>query len=130
MSDGINGPDVEIPRPVAPEGFFDEVAAVLRSESASDVSEAVIAVCTQRGILHPELEQEPDSELRSDELREVFRLVEVVSVAVADGTIIPADVREEQFDEGMLTLWEQFIESAADEESEAAVIQMVSGVPG
>ncbi|BBY54184.1 hypothetical protein MKOR_14350 [Mycolicibacillus koreensis] len=120
-----NPPDT--PALTVPEGFFDEVSAVLRSESAADVSDAVIEVCTQRGILHPELEQEPDSELRSDEIREVFELVEATSYAVADGRVMPADRREEQFDEQMLGLWEQFIDDATDEESEQAAAQLASG---
>lgn len=98
-----------------PAGFFDEVSAQLRGLTAEEVSEAVITVCTSRGLLHPELEEEPDSEMRSDELREVFRLVELTAQAVSDGTVTAAYRDAEQFDEDMLSLWEGFTDAAADE---------------
>lgn len=98
-----------------PDGFFAEVSSQLAGLSAEEVSEAVIGVCIARGILHPELEEEPDSELRADEIREVFRLVEVTSLAVSDGTVVPARTDDEQFDEDMFELWEKFTDDAADE---------------
>ena len=72
-----------------PEGFFDEIAASLQTESASEIAEVVITACTGRGILHPELEEDPDTQQRADELHEVFSLLAAVTDAVADGTIVP-----------------------------------------
>lgn len=98
-----------------PDGFFDEVSAQLRDLTAEEVSEAVITVCMARGLLHAELEEEPDSELRAEELREVFRLVELTAQAVSDGTVTAAHSDDEQFDEDMFGLWEGFTDAAADE---------------
>lgn len=116
-----------------PEGFFDEIAASLETEGASDVADAVISVCTRRGILHPELEQEPDDELRAEEIREVFDLLEKVTAAVADGTIVPSHVHTDEYDPDMAALWEQFTEESVDTAAGDAVASMISkgksGVP-
>lgn len=132
MSDTDSAVAVPTPPAVAvPDGFFDEIASFLESESASDVAEAVIEVCTRRGILHPELEQEPDAELRAEEMREVFDLLERVTAAVADGTIEPKRVRDDEFDPDMAKLWEQFTEEAVDTETGDEVAAMLNtGKPG
>lgn len=109
-----------------PEGFFEEVAASLETEAASEVAEAVISVCTRRGILHPELEQEPDDELRAEEIRDVFDLLEKVTAAVADGTIVPSHVHADEYDPDMAALWEQFTEEAVDTDTGEAVASMIS----
>ena len=70
-------PDTSPDYPV-PEGFFDEIAAALRTETAEDIAETVIAACISRGIIHPELEEEPDDELRAVQMGEVFALVGAV----------------------------------------------------
>lgn len=113
-------------RPV-PAGFFDEVAASLETESASEIAEAVIDVCTRRGILHPELDDEPDAELRADELREVFSLLAVVTDAVSDGTIQPSRVRiVDEMDPGMAAAWDAFTAAAADPQADEAVATMLA----
>ncbi|MFZ2238070.1 MAG: hypothetical protein WAV90_00850 [Gordonia amarae] len=127
MGDGVDNAPAPGAHARVPDGFFNEVAAVLRDETAEAVADAVLQVCTQRGILHPELEQEPGSELRAEEIREVFELVGAVSYAVADGRVIPADVREEFFDENMLTLWEGFITDATDDEAAAEAQALSAG---
>lgn len=110
-----------------PEGFFSDVAAQLGGISASEVSEAVIGVCMSRGILHPELEEEPDSQLRADELREVFRLVELSALAVSDGTLVPARNAEDWNDADMAGLWARFSEDAADPAVDEKVKALVAG---
>jgi hypothetical protein len=98
-----------------PDGFFTDVSARLSGVTAEEVSNAVIEVCTARGILHPELDDEPDSEMRADELREVFQLVELSALAVSDGTVVPARRVDHEFDEAILDLWSKFTDDAADE---------------
>ncbi|WP_232490807.1 hypothetical protein [Mycobacterium dioxanotrophicus] len=101
--------------PKIPDGFFDEIAATLETETAEEISEAVIAACTGRGILHPELEEDPDDELRAEEIAEVFALLAEVTAAVADGTIIPSRVRpSDDVDGAMAAAWESFAADAAD----------------
>ena len=64
-------PDTSPDFPV-PEGFFEEIAAALRTETAEDIAETVIAACISRGIVHPDLEEDPDDELRAVQMGEVF----------------------------------------------------------
>lgn len=117
------------PPPVTavPEGFFDEIAAQLESESAEEISEVVIGTCISRGILHPDLEDNPDDELRAEELREVFGLLAVVTDAVADGTIVPRRVQfADTMDPAMEQAWDAFTDAAADPESAEQVAQMIA----
>ncbi|MEN4461015.1 hypothetical protein ABFV47_27510 [Mycolicibacterium fortuitum] len=113
---GTSFPVHTAPRgPKIPDGFFDEIAAALETETAEEISEAVIAACTGRGILHPELEEDPDDELRAEEITEVFALLAAVTAAVADGTIIPSRVRPcDEVDRAMAAAWENFAADAAD----------------
>lgn len=114
-----------------PEGFLDEVASLLDSETAEEISDAVITVCTRRGILHAELDEDPADELRAEQSREVFALLDVVSRAVADGTVVPQAVLvDEEMDPVMARLWYGFVDDATDPESAAAVSQMIeTGCP-
>lgn len=110
-----------------PEGFFDEIAASLQTESASEIAEVVITICTGRGILHPELEEEPDTQQRADEVHEVFSLLAAVTDAVADGTIVPHRLRTAgQLDPEMAAAWETFTDAAADSDAEDAVQTMLT----
>lgn len=112
----------------APEGFFDEIAAQLDTESAEEIAEAVIGTCISRGILHPELEEEPDDELRAEEMREVFGLLTLVTDAVADGTIVPRRLRFlDSMDPRMEEAWESFTDAAADPESATATARLING---
>lgn len=109
-----------------PEGFFAEVAALLDTEAAEEIADAVITVCTRRGLLHPELEDDPGDPLRAEQLREVFALLDAVSAAVADGTIVPSRVQfDDEMDPVMDALWAQFAADAADPQAAAAVEQML-----
>ena len=109
-----------------PEGFFDEISAALRTETAEDIAETVIAACISRGIVHPELEEDPDDELRAVQMGEVFALVGAVSAAVAAGTIIPAGVRIlDTMDPDMELAWEDFTDSASDPEVAQAAAEML-----
>jgi hypothetical protein len=84
-------------------------------------------VCTGRGILHPELEDEPDTQQRADELHEVFSLLAAVTDAVADGTIVPRRLRTtDQLDPEMAAAWEAFTDAAADGDAEDAVQNMLT----
>jgi hypothetical protein len=113
------------PQPV-PDGFFDEVAAHLQTETAEEISEVVIATCISRGILHTDLEEDPDDELRAVQMGEVFALVAAVSCAVADGTIVPRGVRFiDTLDPGMAQAWEDFTDAAADPQADAAAAAML-----
>ncbi|MDB2196244.1 hypothetical protein [Mycobacteroides abscessus] len=119
---------IESTPPLAvPEGFFDEIASQLESESAEEISEVVIGTCISRGILHPDLEDEPDDELRAEEMREVFGLLELVTAAVADGTIVPKRVRfADTMDPEMEQAWDAFTEAATDPEDAEAVAKMIA----
>ena len=57
------------PAPEVPGGFFAEIAALLETEAAEELADAVITVCNQRGILYPDLEDDPGDELRAGQLR-------------------------------------------------------------
>ncbi len=113
-------------RITVPEGFFEEIAAQLETESASEISDVVIGTCISRGILHPDLEDEPDDELRAEEMGEVFGLLEAVTEAVADGTIVPRRVQfTDTMDPNLEKVWDVFTESAADPEASAEVARML-----
>lgn len=115
------------PAIAVPEGFFDEIAAQLESESAEEISEVVIGTCISRGILHPDLEEDPDDELRAEEMREVFGLLRVVTDAVADGTIVPSRVKfADAMDPDMEQAWDVFTDAAADPQSAEQVAQMIT----
>lgn len=110
-----------------PEGFFDEIAAQLESESAEEISEVVIGACISRGILHPDLEDEPDDELRAEEMREVFGLLTAVTDAVADGRIVPKRVQfADTMDPAMEQAWDAFTEAAGDPTDSEAVAKMLA----
>lgn len=112
--------------PPVPPGFFDEVAAQLQTETAEEISEVVISTCISRGILHSELEEEPDDELRSQEMEEVFSLVGAVTAAVADGTIVPQGTRFiDTMDSDMEQAWDSFTDAAADPAAAAAAAAMM-----
>lgn len=126
----MSGPSAtaDAPAPSVPEGFFDEIATLLEDESAAQIADSVISVCTRRGILHPELEENPEDELRTEEIREVFDLLAAVTLAVTDGTIAPTGVRVDRADEmdpDMAQAWESFVEAAADPEAAAAAAAML-----
>lgn len=109
-----------------PEGFFDEVASLLATESAEEVAEIVIAVCISRGILHPELDEDPSDELRAEQIFEVFSLLDAVTAAVSDGRIVPSAVPvAEEMDPEMAALWYGFVADAEDPEAAAAVASMI-----
>ena len=109
-----------------PDGFFAEVAAMLETEAAEELADAVITVCTRRGILHPELEEEPGDELRAEQVREVFALLDAATHAVSDGTIVPSGVPvAEELDPVMAELWYGFVSDAGDPNSAASVITMI-----
>ena len=110
-----------------PAGFFDEIAAQLDSEEAEDIADAVISTCISRGILHPELEDDPADELRAQQLREVFGLLGAVTAAVADGTIVPRQFRHiDIMDPDMEQAWEGFTASASDPEAAARTSEMIA----
>ena len=110
-----------------PEGFFDEVASLLETESAEEVADAVITVCIRRGILHPELEEDPSDELRVEQLQQLFALLDRVTAAVADGSIVPSSVPVAgELDPQMAPLWFAFAAEAADPEAAAAVEAMLA----
>lgn len=114
------------PESPVPDGFFDEVAAQLQTETAEEISEVVISTCISRGILHTDLEEDPDDELRASQMGEVFALVAAVSSAVADGTIIPRGVRFiDMLDPDMAQEWENFTDAAADPQAAAAAAAML-----
>ncbi|KXO90900.1 Uncharacterised protein (plasmid) [Tsukamurella tyrosinosolvens] len=110
------------PQPLrVPEGFFDEIELQLASESAEEISDAVIGTCISRGILHPELDYEPDDNLRAEELREVFYLLDEVTAAVADGSIVPRRLRyADQMDPRMERQWDRYTDDAIDPEATRA----------
>ncbi|KMV17652.1 hypothetical protein ACT17_15375 [Mycolicibacterium conceptionense] len=113
-----------------PEGFFDEIASRLETESAEEIADVVIDTCISRGILHPDLEEEPDDDLRAEEMREVFDLLVAVTAAVADGTIVPRLIRQvDVMDQHLDVAWERFTEAATDPEAAAAVSHMLNGDP-
>ena len=114
-----------------PDGFFAEIAAMLETDAAEELADAVITVCTRRGILHPELEEDPADELRTEQVREVFALLDAAAAAVADGTIVPARVPvADELDPAMAALWDGFVAAAADREAAAEVERMLaSGAP-
>ena len=117
----MTAPELEIP-----EGFFDEIAAMLDTETAEEISDAVITVCTRRGILHPELDEDPTDELRTEQVREVFSLLGAVTTAVSDGTIVPSLVfPDDDPDPALAALWSGFLGDAGDPESAAAMDQMI-----
>jgi len=117
----MTAPELEIP-----EGFFDEIAAMLDTETAEEISDAVITVCTRRGILHPELDEDPADELRTEQIREVFTLLGAVTAAVSDGTIIPNLVfPDEELDSALAALWSGFVSAAMDPQSAADVGRMI-----
>lgn len=116
-----------VQRTPVPEGFFEEIAASLETETAEDIADAVIEACTRRGILHPELEEDPEDELRAEEVREVFALLASVTYAVADGTIVPSRTRvADEVDLDMAKAWESFVDDAADPEAAAASAAMLN----
>ena len=119
-------PTLEIPG-----GFFAEIAAMLETEAAEELADAVITVCTRRGILHPELEEDPADERRTEQVREVFALLDAAAAAVADGTIVPARVPvADELDPAMAALWDGFVAAAADPEAAAEVERMLAtGAP-
>ena len=119
-------PTLEIPG-----GFFAEIAAMLETEAAEELADAVITVCTRRGILHPELEEDPADELRTEQVREVFVLLDAATHAVSDGTIVPSRVPvEDEMDPDMTALWYGFVDDAADPEAAAEVERMLAtGAP-
>ena len=109
-----------------PEGFFDEVATLLETEAAEDIADAVITVCTRRGILHPELDEDPADELRTEQVREVFVLLDAVTRAVSDGTLAPNLVSVvDEMDPEMAALWYGFSDEANDPEAAASVATML-----
>ena len=114
-----------------PDGFFAEIAAMLETEAAEELADAVITVCTRRGILHPELEEDPADELRTEQVREVFALLDAAAAAVSDGTIVPSRVPvEDEMDPAMAALWDGFVADAADPEAAAEVERMLAtGAP-
>jgi len=114
-----------------PDGFFAAVAAMLDTEAAEELADAVITVCTLRGILHPELDEDPADELRAEQVREVFALLDAAAAAVADGTIVPARVPvADELDPAMAALWDGFVADAADPEAAAEVERMLAtGAP-
>jgi hypothetical protein len=117
----MTAPELEVP-----EGFFEEIAAMLDTETAEEISDAVITVCTRRGILHPELDEDPADELRTEQIREVFTLLGAVTAAVSDGTIIPSLVfPDEDLNPALAALWDGFVGDAADPAAADAVAQMV-----
>ena len=119
-------PTLEIPG-----GFFAEIAAMLETEAAEELADAVITVCTRRGILHPELEEDPADELRTEQVREVFVLLDAATHAVSDGTIVPSRVPvADELDPDMAALWYGFVDDAADPEAAAEVERMLAtGAP-
>ena len=109
-----------------PDGFFDEVATLLETEAAEDIADAVITVCTRRGILHPELDEDPADELRTEQVREVFVLLDAVTRAVSDGTLAPNLVSVvDEMDPEMAALWYGFSDEANDPEAAASVATML-----
>ena len=114
-----------------PDGFFAEIAAMLETDAAEELADAVITVCTRRGILHPELEEDPADELRTEQVREVFALLDAAAAAVTDGTIVPARVPvADELDPAMAALWDGFVAAAADPEAAAEVERMLAtGAP-
>ena len=114
-----------------PDGFFVAVAAMLETEAAEELADAVITVCTLRGILHPELDEDPADELRGEQVREVFALLDAAAAATADGTIVPARVPvADELDPAMAALWDGFVADAADPEAAAEVERMLAtGAP-
>lgn len=113
--------------PSAPEGFFDEIGSMLHTESAEEIADAVITVCMRRGILHPELDEDVGDELRTQEIREVFDILSMVTTAVADGRIVPSGVHvDDEIDLDMAAAWESFIDDAADPETAAAAATMLN----
>jgi hypothetical protein len=109
-----------------PEGFFDEIASLLETESAEEIADVVISVCTHRGILHPELDEDLADELRTEQVREVFALVDAVTVAVSNGTLVPRRIAvSEEMDPMLARLWFGFVEDAVDLAAADAVAQMV-----
>jgi hypothetical protein len=117
----MTAPELEIPA-----GFFDEIAAMLDTETAEEISDAVITVCTRRGILYPELDEDPADELRTEQIREVFGLLGAVTAAVSDGTIVPSLVfPDEELDPRLAALWSGFVSDAVDPQSAAGVEQMI-----
>lgn len=125
----MSGPAATADAPAVPEGFFDEIATVLENETAEQIADSVISVCTRRGILHPELEEYPDDELRAEEVREVFDLLAAVTLAVTDGTIAPSGVHVDpgdiELDPEMARVWKSFVEDAADPEAAEAAASML-----
>lgn len=123
----MTAPTVSTRSPLeVPEGFFAEVSSLLDTEAAEEIADAVILVCTRRGILHPELDEDPADELRAEQIHEVFALLDAVTAAVADGTVVPGQVVViEEVDPQMAALWSGFVGDAADPVSAAAVTQML-----
>ena len=70
-------------------------------------------------------------ELRAEQVREVFALLDAAAAAVADGTIVPARVPvADELDPAMAALWDGFVADAADPEAAAEVERMLAtGAP-
>lgn len=112
-----------------PPGFFEEIAAQLQSGSAEEISEVVISTCISRGILHPDLEETPDDELRAEEMREVFELLTAVTAAVSGGTLVPSGKPfTDIMDPEMERVWESFADDSADPETAEKVEALIHGV--
>lgn len=110
-----------------PEGFLAEAATLLTDTTAEEIADAVLTVCLRRGILSPELDEEPADALRAEQLGEVFTLLDAATAAAADGSLVPAAVFvDEELDPDFAPLWEDFLYDAQDETAAAAVEQMIA----
>lgn len=114
------------PAPEVPGGFLEETATLLHDGSAEEIADAVVTVCVRRGILTPELDEEPADALRAEQLGEVFSLLDTVTAAVTAGGLAPAPVViDSALDPALAGLWDDFIADAADPEVAAAVDKML-----
>lgn len=115
-----------------PDGFFEEVSALLRDESAEEIADTVMLVCTSRGILTDASEAEDDdatAELeRARQIDTVFDLLDATTDAVADGRVTP---RGGDFQIGadptMAQLWSVFASAAHDPAVAQANQDLVDG---
>lgn len=115
------------PAPQLPDGFLVETATLLTDTTAEQIADAVLTVCLRRGILSPELDEEPADALRAEQLGEVFTLLDAATAAAADGSLVPAPVFvDEELDPDFAPLWEDFLYDAQDETAAAAVEQMIA----
>jgi len=110
-----------------PEGFLAETATLLTDTTAEQIADAVLTVCLRRGVLSPELDEEPADALRAEQLGEVFTLLDAATAATADGSLVPARVFvDEELDPDFAALWEDFLYDAQDETAAAAAETMIA----